>query len=66
MDRGYLGDVGRRTVLRFGTVDPKRPAVAIWPCIHEVWTPHGEDRKLYCEPYITYLRPCNLDDDSDL
>jgi hypothetical protein len=36
MDRGYLGDVGRRTVMRFGTVDPKRPAVAIWPCIHEV------------------------------
>jgi len=29
MDRGYLGDVGRRTVMRFGTVDPKRPAVAI-------------------------------------
>jgi len=22
MDRGYLGDVGRRTVMRFGTVDP--------------------------------------------
>jgi len=30
MDRGYLGDVGRRTVMRFGTVDAKRPAVAIW------------------------------------
>jgi len=30
MDRGYLGDVGRRTVMRLGTVDPKRPAVAIW------------------------------------
>jgi len=29
MDRGYLGDVGRRTVMRSGTVDPKRPAVAI-------------------------------------
>ena len=29
MDRGYLGDVGRRTAMRFGTVDPKRPAVAI-------------------------------------
>jgi len=29
MDRGYLGDVGRRTVMRFGTVDPKRPAVAV-------------------------------------
>ena len=28
-DRGYLGDVGRHTVMRFGTVDPKRPAVAI-------------------------------------
>ena len=29
MDRGYLGDVSRCTVMRFGTVDPKRPAVAI-------------------------------------
>jgi hypothetical protein len=29
MDRGYLGDDGRHTVMRFGTVDPKRPAVAI-------------------------------------
>jgi hypothetical protein len=36
MDRGYLGNVGRRLVMRFGTVDPKRPAVAIWPCIPEV------------------------------
>jgi len=36
MDHGYLGDVGRRTAMRFGTVDPKRPAVEIWPCIHEV------------------------------
>jgi hypothetical protein len=29
MDRGYLGDVGRRTVMRFRTVDPKRPAMAV-------------------------------------
>jgi len=26
----------------------------------------ARNRKLYCEPYIAYLRPCNLDDDSDL
>jgi len=37
-----------------------------WPCIPKVWTPHGEDKKLYCEPYIAYLRPCDLDDHSDL
>jgi len=30
MDRGYLGDVGRRTVMRFGTVGTKRPVVAIF------------------------------------
>jgi len=30
MECGYLGDVGRRTVMRFGTVDPKRPAVAVY------------------------------------
>jgi len=29
MDRGYLGNVGRHTVMLFGTVDPKRPVVAI-------------------------------------
>ena len=29
MDRGYLHDVSRRTVMRFRTVDPKRLAVAI-------------------------------------
>jgi len=26
----------------------------------------ARNRKLYCEPYIAYLRPCNLDDDSAL
>jgi len=29
MDHRYLGDIGRRTVMRFGTLDAKRPAVAI-------------------------------------
>ena len=28
MDRGYLGDVSRRTVMQFRTVYPKKPAVA--------------------------------------
>jgi hypothetical protein len=37
-----------------------------WPCIPKACTPDGEDTQLYCEPYITYLRPCNLDNDSNL
>jgi len=49
-----------------GQWTPRDRRWQFWPCIPEVWTPHGEDRKLYCEPYIAYLRPCNLDDDSDL
>jgi len=49
-----------------GQWTPRDRRWQFWPCIPEVWTPHGEDRMLYCEPYITYLRPCNLDEDSDL
>jgi len=41
-----------------GQWTPRDRRWQLWPCIHEVWTPHGEDRTLYCELYIAYLRPC--------
>jgi len=52
-------------IRHLGQWTPRDRWLQFGPCIDEVLTPLGEDRKLYCEPYIAYLRPCNLDDDSN-